>query len=105
MVRGQAEDNRFFLSLVILLALLALFVLLGSPLFALREIQLEGGSHFTPEDIWKICGLRENENLLMIDLERVKALLLAEPRIEDAQVRLELPDRLQVTVLERQPVA
>ncbi|HHV44970.1 MAG TPA: FtsQ-type POTRA domain-containing protein [Firmicutes bacterium] len=105
MVRGQAEDNRFFLSLVILLALLALFVLLGSPLFALREIQLEGGSHFTPEDIWKICGLRKNENLLMIDLERVKALLLAEPRIEDAQVRLELPDRLQVTVLERQPVA
>ncbi|MDD2629767.1 MAG: FtsQ-type POTRA domain-containing protein [Limnochordia bacterium] len=105
MERGQAQDGRFLLSLAIFLALIALFILLGSPLFALREIIVDGGSYFTAEDIWQISGLRKNQNILMVDVEQVQLALLAEPRVSDVCVQLILPHRLQVQLEERTPIA
>jgi hypothetical protein len=55
--------------------------------------------------ILEISGVREGDNIFRVDLHKAKLALDQVPQIERVEIRRILPDRVDIRVSERQPVA
>jgi hypothetical protein len=73
--------------------------------FALNTIDVETDGWITPEQVRQWSGVRLGDNLLAIDLDRVRRDLELIPQVERAVVECVLPHLLRLRVVERQPVA
>jgi cell division protein FtsQ len=76
-----------------------------SSLFSLKEVHIQGNRNVTEEEILRAAGLSFGANLLAIDLQILRARLLANPLIRNASVRRRLPSEVVVEVEERVPAA
>jgi len=81
-------------------------VLVPQRVFGLRVVDIQ------PDLVWlsraevlQWTGLRAGDNLLTLDLDRIKRDLELVPQIEEAALERLLPDTLRIVVRERQPVA
>jgi cell division protein FtsQ len=64
------------------------------------------GSHFLSEgEVRELLGPAVGENILLLDIEALKARLRASPWVADARVGRTLPDTLKVEIREREPLA
>jgi cell division protein FtsQ len=93
-----------------LLLATAAWVLWGSPLFAVRAVQVDGvqvdGVHsLSAAEVRDAAGLRPGTPLLRVDLDGAAARVRRLPQVATAQVSRGWPDRVVVTVAERVPVA
>ena len=79
--------------------------LLYSPYFLIREVQVGGGARVAAE--WVEGELRPlvGRHVLAVSLQGVQRRLSSHPWVASVELRRELPDRLRVVVVERQPVA
>ncbi len=77
-----------------------------SPAFALDRVDVTGAEYTSQAAVRAALGLGSDAhpNLFGLDTEHLRAALLALPAVTDAQVRAVLPDRLEVTIVERVPV-
>ena len=79
--------------------------LLYSPYFLIREVKVDGGARVSAawmeENLTPLVG----RHVLAVSLEGVRRRLSAHPWVASVELRRELPDRLRVSVVERQPVA
>lgn len=73
--------------------------------FAIRHIDIRSDGVIAPEQLRKWAGVNPKDNLLALDLVRVKRDLELVPMIESASVERVLPATLRVNVTEREPVA
>jgi hypothetical protein len=73
--------------------------------FALRTVQIEGEEFIPRLEIMRWSGVREGENLLGLDLARVKRDLELVPLIRSAAVERVPPNTLRIRVTEREPLA
>ncbi|MBI5799554.1 MAG: FtsQ-type POTRA domain-containing protein [Verrucomicrobia bacterium] len=76
-----------------------------NPAFATRTIDLQTDGVLTVESLRKWAGVRVGENLMRLDLSRIKRDLEFVPLIQSAAVERVLPDKLRIRVIERVPVA
>lgn len=79
--------------------------LLYSPYFLIRDVRVEGGARVAAE--WVQGELRPlvGRHVLAVSLAGVQRRLSEHPWVASVELRRELPDRLRVVVVERQPVA
>lgn len=71
-----------------------------------RQVTIETGSHVKPGIVLDGFGLRNGANLALIDFKAKRAELMAKvPNIRTLAVSRKLPDRVVITVGEREPVA
>ncbi|HEV8239249.1 MAG TPA: FtsQ-type POTRA domain-containing protein [Thermoanaerobaculia bacterium] len=79
--------------------------LLYSPYFLIREVKVDGGARVSAawmeENLTPLVG----RHVLAVSLDGVRRRLSAHPWVASVELRRELPDRLRVSVVERQPVA
>ena len=73
--------------------------------FAVRSVLIEGEGVIPRAEILRWSGLREGENLLGMDLARVKRDLELVPLIRSAAVERVPPNTLRIRVTEREPLA
>jgi cell division protein FtsQ len=73
--------------------------------FRIATISLSGEKEMSREDILAAIGVTNRTSLLFLDADAARARLLAIPRIGDAAVLKLYPDRLQITITERQAFA
>jgi len=73
--------------------------------FRIAEISLTGSKEVSREEILTTAGVTGRASLLFLDANAARARLLANPWIADAAVLKLYPDRLQITVTERQAFA
>ncbi len=73
--------------------------------FRLREVRWRGVEHLPTDNVESLIRKAFPGNLLAIDLDRARALVEGEEWVESAVVRRRLPDRLEIVVTERKPVA
>jgi cell division protein FtsQ len=73
--------------------------------FRIAAIALSGNRQITREEILATAGITGRTSLLFFDVEVARRKLKANPWIADAQVLKLYPDRLQVSITERQPFA
>jgi cell division septal protein FtsQ len=85
-------------------AALAAWVL-ASPRFGLKEVELEGGSRVS--QAWAMHTLAPllGRSLLLLPLAEVEARMARHPWVRSVEARKEMPNRLRLLVVERQPVA
>lgn len=92
-------DRRVVLGVLLLLLVGA--GLLFSPLFALKEVETEGASHYTPSELCEKIGLSTGDNIILFGRGRAEKLLEEDPYIAEAKLSLRLPDTMRITVQER----
>lgn len=80
-------------------------VLYQNPLFAIDTIEVSPEYWVTAEQVRAWSGVRLGDNLLRVDVSRVRRDLELKPQIESASVERVLPSLLRLRVKEREPVA
>lgn len=97
---------------LISLALLGLFFgcvfayALNSPAFQLEEVKILNIGTMTPEQSFKFCELNKGENLITLDLVNVQQVIKrGHPEFKEVLVRRVLPNRIEVMLKRRTPVA
>jgi len=73
--------------------------------FAIRELDLQTDGGIPVEQLQKWAGVKKGDNLLALDLVRVKRDLELVPLIASVSVERILPRTLRVRVAEREPIA
>jgi cell division protein FtsQ len=73
--------------------------------FRIAEVALSGEKEVSREEILTTAGVTGRASLLFLDADAARARLMANPWIADAAVLKLYPDRLQITVTERQAFA
>ena len=73
--------------------------------FRIVAISLTGSKEVSREEILTTAGVTGRASLLFLDADAARAKLMANPWIGDAAVLKLYPDRLQITVTERQAFA
>jgi len=76
-----------------------------NPAFALKELQVQTDGVISTDQLKRWAGIRLEENLLALDLARVKRDLELVPAVQFASVERILPHTLRIQVIERDPVA
>jgi cell division protein FtsQ len=71
----------------------------------IAEVSLSGQRQVSREEIFAAAGVTESSSLLFLDVADARARLEAIPWIAEATVRKLYPDRLQITVTEREACA
>ena len=73
--------------------------------FRIAAVSLTGPKEVSREEVLTIAGVTGHASLLFLDAEAARARLMANPWIADAAVLKLYPDRLQISVTERQAFA
>lgn len=73
--------------------------------FGITYLDIKGRNHADTQQIINALGTRKGDPILALDLVEMRNRLLEIGWIEDALVTRKLPDRLEIRVLERRPVA
>jgi len=73
--------------------------------FRIAAISLSGPKEVSREDVLTTAGVTGHASLLFLDADAARARLMANPWIADAAVLKLYPDRLQITITERQAFA
>jgi cell division protein FtsQ len=106
---GAVKGFVFFLASVLVLGLLgtgliySYRLLTTTPALGLTEISVSGNQRLAYGQVLEIAGLRLGQNSLGVNVTRVESALSQNPWVEFVTVRRELPDKLFITLVERQP--
>lgn len=73
--------------------------------FRIETVSLAGAKQVTREEVFAVAGVSPTTSLLFFDVEAARARLKSVPWIADATVRKLYPDRLEITVEERNAFA
>jgi cell division protein FtsQ len=73
--------------------------------FRIAAISLSGEKEVSREEVLTIAGVTGRASLLLLDADAARTRLLANPWIGDAALLKLYPDRLQITITERQAFA
>jgi cell division protein FtsQ len=73
--------------------------------FRIAGIAFTGNKHLTRDEVLARAGVTGLTSLLFFDVTAARDRLMSDPRIADATVLKLYPDRLQITIHERQPFA
>jgi cell division protein FtsQ len=73
--------------------------------FRIAAVSLSGEKHVSRAEIFSAAGVTDRASLLFLDVDAARARLKAIPWIAEAAVRKLYPDRLQITVTERDAFA
>ena len=104
----------FFSSLPYILSLTLVGVVFGgvgayavnSPTFQLKEVRILNAGTLTPEQAFKFCELKSGEGLITLDLVGVQQVIKRKhPEFKEVYVRRVLPNRVEVMLKRRTPVA
>ena len=98
---GRRRRNIFF---VILGLLLALILVLNSPLFDLKDIEISGNERVSSEQIARDLGLTKGTNLFRYALTHFNKTPRMDPRLSTVDVYMKWPDRVKIVVEESQTI-
>jgi POTRA domain, FtsQ-type len=73
--------------------------------FAIRELDIRTDGSIPIDQLTRWAGVKPGDNLLALDLNRVKCNLELSPLIESVAVERVLPRVLKISVAEREPIA
>jgi len=92
-------------SLFLFLALVALYSLIHSSLFSVKEVAVTGNQVVMAGEIKALSGIIADTNIFQIDPARAEQAVRVHPLIKDVKVIRHLPNRIEINVVERKPWA
>jgi cell division septal protein FtsQ len=76
-----------------------------NPSYALADIRVATDGLLTRVQVLELLEVWEGKNIFTVDVAKMKRELDALPQVEKAEIQRHLPDRLEIKIVERQPVA
>ena len=73
--------------------------------YQVRTIELQTDGTLQREQVLKVAGLREGENIFSINLARVHDCLQRLPQVDEVEVVRKLPGEIDIRIVERKPIA
>lgn len=73
--------------------------------FTVRSVTLAGRGETAQKEIVRMLGIKRGDLMLYVDVDEARARLEALPWVQSAEVRRVWPDRIEVHITERKPVA
>lgn len=78
---------------------------LRSDILRVRRLVVRGNVHLSPDEVDRLLDGIRRENLLRADLAAYRQRLVASPWVADARLSRELPSTVDITIVERTPLA
>jgi cell division protein FtsQ len=106
--RSRPDPRRRLLVVLgstLLLLGLGTWVVLGSPLLAVRTVQVDGTARLSDASVVQAAGIRDGTPLARVDTAGAAARVARLPQVADVDVTRGWPDTVVVTVTERVAVA
>lgn len=76
-----------------------------NPDYALKEVRVNTDGALTVDQVVKAAGLVNGRNIFSYKLDLAREKIRALPQVESAEIRRYLPNRIELTIKERKPVA
>lgn len=89
----------------VLLICFSTYVLLQSPLFNVRNIQIVGRSEISQQEVVKLSGIVLDSNIFKLDLKAGKEKISLLPAVKDVELTRKFPSTIIISITERQAVA
>jgi len=83
---------------------LAVYFFLQSPFFGVREINVIGVKRLTSEEVLALSGLTKGVNIFKANIKESAAKVALHPMVRDVEISRELPETVNITVAEREPI-
>ncbi|OLS03885.1 cell division protein FtsQ/DivIB [Tissierella creatinophila] len=98
------KARKVFLGIIIFLGLLSIFIFfaLNSPFFHIKEINIRNNKSLNKEEILKQSKVRTNTNIFKFKISDIEDNLKTNTFIKSAKVKRELPNTLNINVMERE---
>lgn len=93
------------LATVVIVAVIAAVVVLATPVFSVRDYNVEGNSHTAPEQVVEAAGVPEGTNLARADVASAAQGVAGLPWVKSVTVTRGWPSSLNVSITEHQAVA
>lgn len=77
---------------------------LTSPTFALEMLEVSGHGRATEEQLVRLSGLRQGDNLFALDVSEIEKTVEAHPWVAEARIARRFPRRVAIEVVEHEPV-
>ena len=89
----------------VLAAFMAFIAIALSPVFVLKHVNVHGNTYLSDEEIIRISGVNLGENLFQLATDEIMQAMGKDIRIDQAIVRRNFPNSLDIQVVERIPLA
>lgn len=89
----------------VVLLVVAAIAIVASPIFDVRDVEVQGAVYTDPEVLQEVIAGMEGEPVLLVDTESAAATLEAVPWVERARVTTDFPHTVRIDIRERTPVA
>ena len=76
-----------------------------NPDYQLRRIEVQTDGTLQREQILKVAGLHEGENIFTVNLQKMHDALQELPQVDEVQVTRQLPAEIDIHIVERKPIA
>lgn len=73
------------------------------PYFYVSSVQVDGNKKLSNNEILKLSGIKEGDNIFSIDLNKVRDQILKNPWIKNVSIERRLPDTISIHIVERVP--
>lgn len=89
-----------FLSVCIVSAIIATAM---SPLFNIKQINIQGNNKITNEEIISLSQIKIDENTYKTNIHKAQHKILENPYINDVKIKRKIPDKIVIIIEERKP--
>src|SRR3990167_6856315 len=79
--------------------------LLKSPYLAIKEIKIAGNRKVSMAEVLELAGVNVGDNLLKVNVAEIKKSVRLNPWISEVRVARNFPDRINIEIKERKPIA
>lgn len=104
--KKKRKKKRYLLKFTVFIAAaVGLYFLLSSSIFDTNVIIVENNQYYTTEQVIGLADAKTGENIFDASLGKMKQSLLEDPYIKNAKLHRKLPDKIVISVEERQESA
>ena len=100
-IREKGKVSLIKKLIAIFFILLAVFIILHTSLFNVKNIIVEGNEHLSKEDVIELSKINLDENIYKNSKKEIRNALLESAYIEDARIKKELPKTVKLDITER----
>lgn len=86
---------------IFILVIIAIWGILHTRLFGVKNIVIINNNHLTEEEIISISGVNQGDNIYKRSSKEIKDSLFENAYIEDATIKKKLPNTIEINIVER----
>ncbi len=86
---------------IFILVMIAIWGILHTRLFGVKNIVIINNNHLTEEEIISISGVNQGDNIYKRSAKEIKESLFENAYIEDATIKKKLPNTIEISIVER----